>query len=203
MLHLLDDALEAYLRAEVPLPQTEIDIVFDRPNRDWGAAVTRPTVNVFLWDIRRNANDQEAGMELVMEEGRLVRRPPKPRIDCRYLITAWAGDVRDEHQLLGTVLGAFLVHSELPAQYLGGGYSEVRPLPTIHVERQDGTDATDFWTAVQGDLRPSLDVVVTATIDAGFALAAGPQTGRFIIGTQRTDDPNSRSERVTVRPDAE
>ncbi len=201
MLHLLDDAIEACLRAEASLPANEIDIVFDRPNRDWGASVNRPTVNVFLWDLRRNTTDQEAGMETHVENGRTVRRPPKPRIDCRYLITAFAGEVRDEHQLLGTVLTALLKYTEFPTQYLPGGYAEVRPLPSIHVERNDGSDATDFWTAVQGDVRPGVDLIITATVDAGFVAEAGPPTGRFIIGTSRLDDPSTREETVRVRPE--
>lgn len=200
MLHLLDDALEAYLRAETPLPAGEIDIVFERPNRDWGASVNRPTVNIFLWDLRRNSTDQEAGMETYVENGRTVRRPPRPRIDCRYLITAFAGEIRDEHQLLGSVLMSLLKYNELPAQYLPGGYGEVRPLPSMHVERNDGSDSTDFWTAVQGDVRPGLDVIITATVDAGFVAEAGPPTGRFIIGTSRMDDPNARDEHVRERP---
>lgn len=46
MLHLLDASLETFLRLTVPLPEREIDISFEAPDRDWGARVTRPTVDV-------------------------------------------------------------------------------------------------------------------------------------------------------------
>lgn len=101
MLHLLDETLAAFLRAEVPLPEREVDVAFEAPDRDWGAAVTRPTVNLYLWDVRRNSDEREAGMELVKDgNGHKHRRPPLPRIDCRYLVTAWTNELRDEHALL-------------------------------------------------------------------------------------------------------
>ena len=40
-------------------------------------------------------------MEFVEEEGGRRWRPPQPRVDCRYLVTAWTSEVRDEHRLLG------------------------------------------------------------------------------------------------------
>lgn len=200
MLHLLDDAFEAYLRSEVPLPVSEVDIVFERPNREWSASVNRPTVNIFLWDLRRNSTDQEAGMEVSIVNGRAVRRPPKPRMDLRYVVTTFAGEVRDEHQLLGSVMMALLKYTEIPVEYLPGAYADVRPLPSMHVERSDGSESAEFWTAVQGDVRPGLDVTITATVDAGFVAEAGPPTGRFILGVGRMDDPNARDERVVERP---
>ena len=125
MLHLLDEAIEAYLRDQVPLPRGEIDVVFDRPSREWSASVTRPTLDLFLWDIRRNSSDQEAGMETVVENGRRVRRPPLPRIDCRYMVTAWAGQPRDEHQLLGAVMATLLMQPSR-VEYTSCAFPELR-----------------------------------------------------------------------------
>ena len=55
MLELVDESLEAFFRAVVPLSATDVDVSFDAPDRDWSAKLSRPTVNVFLWDIRRSA----------------------------------------------------------------------------------------------------------------------------------------------------
>src|SRR4029079_13868402 len=108
MLHLLDETLEAFLRAEVPLPARQIDVSFDAPDSEWGAAVTKPTVNLFLWEVRQNTSERESGMEFVEEEGVRGWRPPKPRVDCRYLVTAWTTEVQDEHSLLGPLPPALL-----------------------------------------------------------------------------------------------
>ena len=62
MLHLLDETLEAFLRAEVPLPARQIDVSFSAPDSEWGAAVTKPTVNLFLWDVKRNTAFRTAGI---------------------------------------------------------------------------------------------------------------------------------------------
>lgn len=174
MLQLLDGSIEAFLRREVPLATRDVDIAFDAPDRDWGAGVTKPTINLYLWDVRRNLNQREVGWMLVEEEGERVRRSPDPRIDCRYLVTAWTSETRDEHALLGTVLGTLLRHPELPGEDLKGALAEVRPLPTLSLGPHDGRDESDFWSALGGQLKPGLDLAVTATVDEGLARAAGP-----------------------------
>jgi hypothetical protein len=174
MLQLLDASVEAFLRAAVPLPARDIDVAFDAPDREWGAGVAKPTVNLFLWDVRRNADEREAGMALVEEDGHRVRRAPPPRIDCRYLVTAWTTQARDEHALLGAVLAVLLRHRTIPAEHLPDALAAVRPVPALSVGAPGGADAADFWSALGGQLKPGLDVVVTATVDASVAVPAGP-----------------------------
>jgi len=199
MLHLLDDALEAFLRGEVPLQGTDVDVVFARPDKEWGAAVIRPTVNLFLWDVRRNSGAQESGMEWMEIDGKRVRRAPQPRVDCRYMVTAWAGDPRDEHQLLGAVLSSLLRYSEMPERYLVGPLGRTRPLPTINVPRFDGSHNADFWTAISGEMRPAVDLVISATFDAAVIAEAGPPVTSFTLGARRSGDPATREERAGAR----
>ncbi len=177
-------------------------MVFQRPDKEWGVAVTRSTVNMFLWDVRRNSGAQESGTEMLEENGKKVRRQPQPRVDCRYMVTAWAGDVRDEHQLLGAVIGAFLRHSEMPPVYLTGALATVRPYPSIQVPRFDGSDTADFWTAAGGELRPAIDVIISATFDAAAVQEVGPPVTRIELTAERTSDPQSRETFVRdgVRP---
>ncbi|GLI00743.1 DUF4255 domain-containing protein [Phytohabitans aurantiacus] len=175
MLHLLDESLEAFLRAVVPLPPRDVDIVFDAPDGDWAASVSRPTVNLYLWDVRPNLAEREWGEEVVAEEnGRKFRRDPLPRVDCRYLITAWTREVRDEHSLLGGVLAALLLHRVIAVEYLRGPFADVRPLPTVTLRSGDGSENSDFWSALGGQLKPGLDVVVTTTVDAAVLTKMGP-----------------------------
>ena len=178
MLHLLDETLEAFLRAVVPLPAREVDIAFDAPDGEWSAALSsRPTVDLYLWDIRPNLSERDFGEVLVEEsDGRRFRRDPLPRIDCRYLITAWTSEVRDEHSLLGDVLSALLLHPVISAEHLQGVFASVRPLPSLRLRSGDGGENSDFWTALGGQLKPGLDVVVTVTLDAALRSKAGPLT---------------------------
>ncbi|MEH1128259.1 DUF4255 domain-containing protein [Micromonospora sp. CPCC 206061] len=175
MLHLLDESLEAFLRAAVPLPPRDVDIVFDAPDGDWAASVSRPTVNLYLWDVRPNLAEREWGEQIVAEEnGRKFRRDPLPRVDCRYLVTAWTREVRDEHSLLGGVLATLLLHRVIAIDYLRGPFADVRPLPTVTLRSGDGSENSDFWSALGGQLKPGLDVVVTTTVDAAVLSRMGP-----------------------------
>ncbi|MGH9188074.1 MAG: Pvc16 family protein, partial [Acidimicrobiales bacterium] len=104
MLHLLDESLEAMLRAVVPLDPREVDVAFAAPDKAWGARVTRPTISLFLFDIHRSAHRSVAGVDRTQRDGREIRRLALPRIEFSYLVTAWTTEPRDEHQLLGSVL---------------------------------------------------------------------------------------------------
>lgn len=197
MLHLLDESLEAFLRAEVPLSRREVDVSFDAPDSEWSARVSRPTINAYLWDVRRNLAQRDAGVELVRHpNGSVHRRAPLPRVDCRYLITAWTSEVRDEHSLLGATLAALLQHEEIEPVYLQGQYAAVRPIPTIEVAAGDGRDNSDFWSALGGQLKPGLDVVVTATVDVSLFAEAGPPVERLAVRTEL--DRGTVSERRLV-----
>src|SRR5439155_24861600 len=187
-----------FLRATVPLGKREVDVSFAAPDRDWAARVSRPTVNLYLWDVRRNLDERDGGMETVLDDnGRPLRRPPLPRVDCRYLVTAWTSEVQDEHSLLGHTLAALLLHNTIEERYLAPLIAKVQPPPTIEVAASDGRDNSDFWSALGGQLKPGLDVVVTATVDAAPLVAVGRPVDRYTIRTRRTGEP-SFSERSFV-----
>ncbi|HEV7964110.1 MAG TPA: DUF4255 domain-containing protein [Actinoplanes sp.] len=178
VLHLLDETLETFLRSVVPLPARDVDVAFDAPDGEWAAALSsKPTVDLYLWDIRPNLVERDFG-EVIVEEadGRRFRRDPLPRIDCRYLVTAWTSEVRDEHSLLGDVLAALLLHPVIEAEHLQGVFASVRPLPSLHLRSGDGSENSDFWSALGGQLKPGLDLVVTVTLDAALRAVAGPPT---------------------------
>lgn len=173
MLHLLDASLEQYLRGEVPLDD-RIDVSYDAPDNEWRGRITRPTINLFVWDIRRNQAESQGGMDLVERGNERFHKPTPPRIDFRYLITTWTSQVQDEHQLLGAVLIACLRQPLILERYLQGALSEVSPAPRLQVARFDGAESSEFWASMGGQLKASLDVIVTATVDATVLAEAGP-----------------------------
>ncbi|MDQ3986708.1 MAG: DUF4255 domain-containing protein [Actinomycetota bacterium] len=194
MLHLLDEALESFLRSEVPLAAREVTVSFEAPDEDWSSRVRRPTVNLFLWDIRTNLEERHAGTELVEgPDGKKYRRPPKPRVDCRYLVTAWTSALKDEHQLLGSVLATLLATRDLTSDYLPEAYASVTPLPTLTVAVPDGRDNSDFWAALGGQLKPGLDLTVTATVDLEVAREAGPPVEKYDLTIVDKEAPERTS----------
>ena len=88
MLDLIDESLEAFFRATVPLDATDVDVSFEPPEREWSAKLNRPTVNAFLWDIRRSTQRGRTGMETVQRNGETVRRLALPVVGLRYVVTA-------------------------------------------------------------------------------------------------------------------
>ena len=191
MLHLLDETLEAFLREVVPLPARDVDVAFDAPDGDWSAALgTRPTVDLYLWDIRPNLAERDYGEVIVEEDGRRYRRDPLPRVDCRYLVTAWTSEVRDEHSLLGDVLSALLLHPVIETEHLRGAFAGVRPLPALQLRSGDGSENSDFWSALGGQLKPGLDLVVTVTVDAALRRKLAPPVETVLVEAgDRGDGP--------------
>ncbi len=181
MLHLLDASLEQYLRGEVPLDE-RIDVSYEAPDNEWRARITRPTINLFVWDIRRNQQESQGGMDLVERGNGKFHRPTPPRIDFRYLITTWTSQVQDEHSLLGAVLVACLRAPLIPVQYLQGALAEITPVPRLQVARFDGAESSEFWASMGGQLKASLDVIVTCTVDSSVLVEAGPPVRSVELG---------------------
>lgn len=199
MLHLLDDSLDAFLRAVGPLPASDVDVSFEPPDGNWAAGLTLPTVNLYLWRLRRSVSEVAAGTELTERDGISYRRGPRPRVQVGYLVTAWATDARNAHQLLGRVLSAFLSTNELPLEYLQGPLAAAEPLPTLSLSKADDDPPAEFWVALGGPFHPGVELAVTATIDPEVMVPVGPPptvvdlTSRQGTGPDGSPPPEQRA----------
>lgn len=182
MMQALDDCLELFLRAQVPLGVRDIDVSFQPPDRTWSAGLNRPTVNLFLYDVRRSAERAQAGREASEVDGRTQWRRPAPRVEFRYLVSAWANDIRDEHQLLGGVLRSLLSVRELPADYLGAELTGLAMTPTVEVASSGSARFGDPNRLLDGQLKASLDLMVTAPVGGPPGVPAGPATTGLHLG---------------------
>lgn len=198
MLHLLDDSLDAFLRAVGPLPAADVDVSFEPPDSDWAAGLARPTVNLYLWRLRRSVADASAGTEVVETENGFFRRGPKPRVQLGYLVTTWATDARNAHQLLGRVLAAFLTTNELPTEYLQGPLAALRPLPSLMLSKADDDPPIEFWQALGGRFQPGVELTVTATIDPdiGRETPAPPSVVEVAVADRHEPGRTSQRRRV-------
>jgi hypothetical protein len=178
MLHLLDESLEAFLRTVVPLDPREVDVAFAAPDKAWGARLTRPTVNLFLFEVRRASGKATSGVERIERDGRVVQRLVLPRIELRYLVTAWTTEPRDEHQLLGAVLRAVLAHAALPESCLRSPLAELAPPPSLGLADGDTRTSAELWSALDGQLKPCLEVVIVLPVDTELfhEVAPTPET---------------------------
>lgn len=164
MIEHVDRAVERFFRAKTPLPETSVAVSFETPDRAWGSARTRPTVSVFLWEIVRNPRALRSGMEQrVDESGAKQRRPITPVVDLHYLITAWASEPRDEHQLLGGILSTILAHNRMP--------DDVLPEPLagkrcgLSLAPWDMRVPGEMWTSLGGAPRAAIQLEVSLPLD--------------------------------------
>lgn len=163
MIHDLDDTLKELLLRKVPLDPAAVDINFEMPTKDWVAAIQRPTVNLYLYDLRENL-DLRSNERTLDRRGPLASEQRAPvRVDLTYLVTAWTSDIGDEHQLLGNLLGTLLRYPLLPPEVLRGAMRE-QPLPLrAWIAQPERTpNAWDFWGSLDGRLKAGISYVVTA-----------------------------------------
>ncbi|MER7755084.1 DUF4255 domain-containing protein [Kitasatospora sp. NPDC097643] len=177
MIHEVDEALRALIRAEV-LDGTEVELVLDAPTREWAARRNAPTVNLYLYDIREDLQRRSRGRQNVYDEqGTVVARTLPPRyFKLSYLVSAWTQRPEDEHRLLSGLLGCFLRHTALPAAGLGPALAATGlPVPLgIALPPPEDRAFADVWSALGGELKPSLDLVVSAPTALAPVYPAGP-----------------------------
>ncbi|CAH0132905.1 hypothetical protein SRABI26_00274 [Arthrobacter sp. Bi26] len=184
MIAQIDDALRTLVRNEA-LGGSEVDVVFDAPTKDWAARRNAPTVNLYLYDIREDVRRRERGLsEQRGDDGYVRTRRPAPRyFKLSYLVTAWTQRPEDEHRLLDQLLRCFLKYDALPDDLVVGPLAEtglVVPV-TVGLPPPEDRAFADVWSALGGELKPSLDIVVIAPVDTGIVYQAGPPASQ---GTQ-------------------
>ncbi len=174
----VDGALHEIVVGEA-LSGSNLDVVFDAPTKDWAARRNAPTVNLYLYDIREDVRRRPAGYleQRDPESGSVVLRRPAPRFyKLSYLVTAWTQRPEDEHRLLDNLLRAFLKYDALPDRLVVGQLAEPGEPVRISVGLPPPEDRAfaDVWSALGGELKPSLDLVVTAPMWTGREYPAGP-----------------------------
>ena len=88
-----------------------VEIAFDAPTKDWSAALTGPTVNLFLYDLRESADRRPIEWEPRRVDGVTRELRPPLRVDVSYVATAWAREVEDEHRLLSQMLAVLYAYN--------------------------------------------------------------------------------------------
>lgn len=165
MIQDVDATLKALLVQKVPIDLAEIDIRFEVPTKEWSTGVNRPTLNLFLYDIRENL-ELRSNQRLRSGNGGAVTVSPAPvRIDLCYMITAWTADVSDEHLLLGRVLTTLLRFPLLPADVLRGALTNQPFAMRAWIAQSERTpNPWDFWGNVEHRMKAGLNFVLTAAV---------------------------------------
>lgn len=167
MLHELDSALRALVQRDIGA-DGEVAIDLDAPTKEWASHRNQPTINIYLYDIRQDVARNHLGELSVRDEDGLVaeRRPQPKFFRIAYLVTAWTQRAEDEHRLLSALLTTFLRNQTVPADLLTGSLAELGiPLPmAVALPPPQDRSLSDVWSAMGGELKPSLDVNIIAPL---------------------------------------
>ena len=163
----LDETLRQLLIQRVPIDLSEVDVSFEAPDREWSGRLSRPTVDMFLYDVQENLELRETDWEVRKDANGAIRKRRPVRIDATYLVTAWARMPEDEHRLLWRVLATLAKHPVLPSELLHGGMAEQPYAIQTKVARPDQlrTNPADLWQAVDNRIRPGLRYTATLALD--------------------------------------
>jgi hypothetical protein len=166
----LDKSVEELLRRELaPGLIEQVGISFAAPDSDFPpSSVTLPAVDLFLYDIRENLEMRNPGWTIEHKEnGTAMRRRNPIRVDCSYLITAWASEgstarALDEHRLLSEVMRVLLKHPTIPEVLLQGSLKgQEPPLPASSLQPGRLQSVSEFWQALGGKPKAALNYTVT------------------------------------------
>jgi hypothetical protein len=180
----LDNTLKKLLAKEVPSLDEE-HFHFDAPGDEFNPH--KPSVNLFLYDVRENRELLSNEWLVERNAGMVTKTPPPVRVDCSYLITAWAGDIESEHRLLGQVMKALLRYPTLPRDILQGelaaGKQEEQslPLPTATLQSGRLQSLAEFWQAIGGKPKAVLHYTVTIGVQPYEAAEAGPPVTETVL----------------------
>jgi hypothetical protein len=165
VIHEVDEGLRALLRRDVARG-SDIEVVFDAPNTDWASRRgNTPTINVYLYDIREDTRRRTVGSIDSRTGGLVESRQRTPRFfRLSYIVTAWTQRPEDEHRLLASVLTSFLRYDVLPRDVLGALANGPPVGMSMAMPPSEDRSLSDVWSALGGELKPSLDLVLTAAV---------------------------------------
>ncbi|MFG2146277.1 DUF4255 domain-containing protein [Streptomyces sp. NPDC048696] len=202
MIHEIDEALRRLLRGGA-LPEGTGEVVFEAPTRDWAARRNTPTLNAYLYDIREDVARRERGAYAERDENGVVlrRRQPPRWFRLSYLLTAWTSRPEDEHRLLSGALACLLPHEMLPQDSVPDALAAYRsgiPL-TVAVPPAESRSLADIWSALGGELKPSLDVVITTPFPVTPVYEVAPPVTDAMVTVRGRDGVPGDSRPRTLR----
>jgi hypothetical protein len=171
----LDETIKQLLVQKASLDSSEVNISFESPNREWAASQSKPTVNLYLYDIRENHELRSYEWTVEKNEDKTSTRKKSPlRLDLSFFITLWTNHIEDEHRLLGNLLICLMSYPVLPKELLQGSLKGLDYPIHASTAQPEGVlkSPADFWTTMDSQLKPSINYVVTLPVDLSISFVA-------------------------------
>jgi hypothetical protein len=152
-----------------------VTITFDAPSRDRTAEWPSPALDVFLYDIHETVEGRNRSWQDAEVNGRETLIRPPLRLACTYAITAWTQTVLDEHRLLSQAVAILAARPHLPVDLLPPSLLVGDPPVPLATDlghiRDEGR--AEFWTAIGGQYKVSIEYTVTVPCDPDLSVARG------------------------------
>jgi hypothetical protein len=190
----LDETLRQLLVSEMPIKNGEIEVSFHQPKREWSTRLTKPTVNLYLYDLRENPTLRAPQWERLPDRegnGKNASQKRSPmRIDCFYMLTTWAAEPDDEHRLLTRSLMTLFRFPLLPKESLIGSLQNQEfDIPVKLANHDRLTNPAELWGSLDNEVRPSVSLLVTLALDPWEEIS-GPIVRTLILRSgQRRELP--------------
>ena len=171
----LDESIRQLLIQRGNLNAGEVDISFDLPSREWAAGISRPTIDLYLFDIRENTELKNPAPWMVQRgpNNTAIKSRPDIRVDVNYNITAVASAIEDEHRLLNRVLLILSQHPVLPEELLQGLVSGQEVFTYVANPSGIMQSPADYWGALDNDIKPSIAYRATVRLDLAQEISVG------------------------------
>jgi hypothetical protein len=170
----LNKSLEKILTQRGKIASNQIDISFEQPNGQWSARLSRPTLDIWCFDLRENLKLRSMEMTTTRNgnQGRTTFAPR--RIDLTYLVTAWASKIEDEHQLLWRALSVFKnVPSLVPQDCEGLLRYQSHDVPLLVADTSSiQTNLVDLWGVLDNQMRLGFTLTATVELDVELSIEA-------------------------------
>jgi hypothetical protein len=191
-------AIAAMLSAE-QIAGVSPTVAFEAPKKDWAAARTSPTLNLFLADIREDLTRRTTTLVQVSNPEGVVEyyRQPFRFYDLTFTLTAWTNRPEDDYALLGLALICLNRYDYLPPSFCSEAlqaFLQEGHVLNMRVGGKIFSDrfATELFSAMGTDYHAIVSVVVTLPVPAGVPEPAGPpQTQPPRIGVTDTRGPST------------
>ncbi|GAA5156646.1 DUF4255 domain-containing protein [Nocardioides marinquilinus] len=181
----VDSGLERMVRDRLPLPEDIGDVTFDAPTSTWSAQLSRITVSFFLYDVRRSTLPSRSATLRPQEGRQALRRRPQPMVELCYLVSAWAGSSRDEHQLLGDMISLLAATDSIPQPLLPDELST----PVQLSMGDDRSLGRELWGSIGGNLKGSVTLLATVGADSFDWEEQAPPVERIAAMAERMVEP--------------
>ena len=189
MIYEVDEALRELVRRDA-LPGSDVEVVFDAPTKDWASRRNTPTVDVYLYDIREDLRRRERGMINDYDSG----GPGGRAGTCRRATSScptWSPRGRSARRTStgccrrSCPASCGTTRSPPTCWPARSPSSRCRSPITIGLPPPEDRGFADVWSALGGELKPSLDVVIATPVDTGQRRPAGPPVTRPVTVARR------------------